>query len=231
MTTGEQGSKQRIKALVFDAYGTLFNPYTAQTVSEELFPGRGSELVRLWRAKQLEYTWLRSLMGRYSDFWEVTRAALEFSCRALNLSCTSSIYERLMQTYLEIEPYPEIRQALQELSSDYPLAILSNGTPEMLQAAVKSSKLEGVFSHLLSVDEVKIFKTSPRVYQLAPEKIGVGRGEIAFVSSNYWDAVGAKAFGFWTCWVNRSNAPPEELGLSPDATVSSISDLAKVLPH
>ena len=231
MTAGEPSPKQKIKVLVFDAYGTLFNPYTALAVSEELFPGRGSELVRLWRAKQLEYTWLRSLMGHYEDFWQVTRSALEFSCKALNLPCDSSIYERLMQTYLEIEPYPEVKQALRVLATDYPLAILSNGTPVMLQAAVKSSKLEGVFAHILSVDEVKIFKTSPRVYQLAPDKIGVERGEIAFISSNFWDAAGAKAFGFWTCWVNRSNAPAEELGFTPDATVSSLSDLVKVLPR
>ncbi|MBI4458734.1 MAG: haloacid dehalogenase type II [Acidobacteria bacterium] len=231
MTTSEQSPNRKIKALVFDAYGTLFNPYTALAVSEELFPGRGSELVRLWRTKQLEYTWLRSLMGHYEDFWQVTRSALEYSCEALKVSCDSSIYERLMQTYLAIEPYPEVRQALQALSSDYPLAILSNGTPEMLRAAVRSSKLEGVFSYILSVDEVKIFKTSPRVYQLAVDKIGVERGEIAFISSNFWDASGAKAFGFWTCWINRSNAPAEKLGFTPDATVSSLSDLAKVLPR
>ena len=167
MTNEEQSPQRKIKALVFDAYGTLFNPYTALAVSEELFPGRGSELVRLWRAKQLEYTWLRSLMGRYEDFWQVTRSALEFSCKALSLSCNSSIYERLMQTYLEIEPYPEVRQALQELSSDYPLAILSNGTPAMLQAAVKSSKLEGVFSW----KECLKMKFSYAVVQLVPALI------------------------------------------------------------
>ncbi|OFV95880.1 MAG: haloacid dehalogenase, type II [Acidobacteria bacterium RIFCSPLOWO2_12_FULL_54_10] len=223
----EQG---KIQAVVFDAYGTLFNPYTAQPQAEKLFPGKGTELTRLWRSKQLEYTWLRSLMQRYEDFWEVTRDALVFSCQSLKLECSEQAIQGLLQTYLDIEAYPEVEQALRELKGRR-LAILSNGTPGMLQAAIESTDLEGVFAQVISVDAAKTYKTDPRVYQLAPDKLGVAKSAIAFVSSNYWDAAGAKAFGFWTCWVNRSGAPPEVLGVKPDAVVKSLAELQDVLPR
>ena len=223
----EQG---KIQAVVFDAYGTLFNPYTAQPQAEKLFPGKGTELTRLWRSKQLEYTWLRSLMQRYEDFWEVTRDALVFSCQSLKLECSEQAIQGLLQTYLDIEAYPEVEQALRELKGRR-LAILSNGTPGMLQAAIESTDLEGVFAQVISVDAAKTYKTDPRVYQLAPDKLGVAKSAIAFVSSNYWDAAGAKAFGFWTCWVNRSGVPPEVLGVKPDAVVKSLAELQDVLPR
>ena len=216
--------------MVFDAYGTLFNPYTALPQAEKLFPGNGGELVRLWRLKQLEYTWLRSLMQRYDDFWEVTRDALVFACQSLKLECSEQVVQELLQTYLDIEAYPEVGQALGEMKGRR-LAILSNGTPGMLQAAIESTNLEGVFAQVISVDAAKTFKTDPRVYQLAVDKLGVAKSEIAFVSSNYWDAAGAKAFGFWTCWVNRTGAPPEELGVKPDAMVKSLAELKDVLPR
>jgi len=220
--------KPEIEALVFDAYGTLFDPYSLRSACDEWFPNCGSNLSRLWRAKQLEYTWLRSLMGHYEDFWRITESSLVFACRSLGLQCGPEVCGRLLDAYLAIEPYPEVREALSTLSN-FPLAILSNGTPQMLHAALQKAGLEGVFSPVISVDEVKTYKPSPRVYRLAAEKLDVDRYAIGFISSNYWDVIGAKAFGFWTCWMNRSAAQPDELGLKPDVTVGALKELTNVL--
>ena len=219
---------QRIKALVFDAYGTLFDVHSVISTCNQNFPDQGAALSQRWRAKQLEYTWLRSLMGRYEDFWQVTESALVFACKSLSLSCPPGTRAQLMEAYLRLDPYTEVREALKTLSN-YPLAILSNGSPRMLHAVVKSAGFEGVFSHVISVDEVKIYKPSPRVYQLASQKMSVPETAIGFVSSNSWDVIGAKAFGFWTCWVNRSAAPGDELGVTPDVTVKTLADLVDVL--
>jgi len=219
---------QRIKALAFDAYGTLFDVHSVISACNQNFPDQGAALSQRWRAKQLEYTWLRSLMGRYEDFWQVTESALVFACKSLSLSCPPGTRAQLMEAYLRLDPYTEVREALKTLSN-YPLAILSNGSPRMLHAVVKSAGLEGVFSHVISVDEVKIYKPSPRVYHLASRKMSVSETSIGFVSSNSWDVIGAKAFGFWTCWVNRSAAPGDELGITPDVTVKTLADLVDVL--
>ncbi len=219
---------QRIKALAFDAYGTLFDVHSVISACNQNFPDQGAALSQRWRAKQLEYTWLRSLMGRYEDFWQVTESALVFACKSLSLSCPPGTRAQLMEAYLRLDPYTEVREALKALSN-YPLAILSNGSPRMLHAVVKGAGLEGVFSHVISVDEVKIYKPSPRVYQLASQKMSVSETSIGFVSSNSWDVIGAKAFGFWTCWVNRSAAPGDELGITPDVTVKTLADLVDVL--
>jgi|SRR5579884_1370093 len=224
----EVNLKRGIKALVFDAYGTLFDVSSVVSVCNELFPDQGKELSQIWRAKQLEYTWLRSLMGRYEDFWKVTEDALIFACKALNLLCELSVCDRLMEAYLHLDPYPEVRQALSALSS-YPLAILSNGSPRMLKALVESAGLEGVFVPIISADEAGIYKPSPRVYQLAPQKLGIDRGSIGFVSSNSFDVNGAKSFGFWTCWVNRLNNTWDEIGFLPDVTVNKLTDLTNIL--
>ncbi len=221
-------TKPEIKALVFDAYGTLFDVHSVISLCNQLFPGQGAALSQAWRAKQLEYTWLRSLMGYYEDFWRVTESALAFACQALNLPCEPATRAQLMDAYLHLEPYPEVRQALSALS-DYPLVILSNGSPRMLQSAVESAELEGIFSYVISIDEIKIYKPSPRVYQLASQKLGVPETAIGFVSSNSWDVIGAKAFGFWACWVNRSNAPGDELGFTPDVMVHTLTDLVNVV--
>lgn len=227
----KENPKQEIKALVFDAYGTLFNVSSVIFVCNELFPDHGKTLSQIWRAKQLEYTWLRSLMGLYEDFWKVTEDALIFACKTLNLRCESSVRDRLMEAYLHLDPYPEVRQALSALSN-YTLAILSNGSPRMLKALVESVRLEGIFTHIISADEAGIYKPSPSVYQLATQKIGIDRGSIGFVSSNSFDVNGAKSFGFWTCWVNRSNNTWDELGFSSDVTVSNLTDLSNnVKPH
>ncbi len=219
---------KRIKALVFDAYGTLFDVHSVVSACNESFPGQGAALSQAWRAKQLEYTWLRSLMGRYEDFWRVTESALQFACKSLGLECPPARRARLMEAYLHLDPFPEVRQALSNLS-DYSLAILSNGSPRMLRAAVESAGFKGVFSRVISVDEAKIYKPSPRVYRLAPEKLHVAKTAIGFVSSNGWDVIGAKSFGFWTCWVNRSRAPADELGFAADGTVNTLTDLVDAL--
>ena len=213
-----------IRALAFDAYGTLFDVHSVISTCNQVFPEKGPALSQLWRAKQLEYTWLRSLMGRYEDFWQVTEAALIFACRSLGLDCPPATREKLMDSYLHLDPFPEVRQALQSLVR-YKLAILSNGSPRMLAAVVESAGLKGVFANVISVDEVKIFKPSPRVYELAPRHLKVPQNAIGFVSSNFWDIAGAKSFGLWTCWINRAKAPAEELGFRPDAMIASLAEL------
>ena len=217
-----------IKALVFDAYGTLFDVHSVIATCNRHFPEQGPALSKAWRAKQLEYTWLRSLMGRYEDFWQVTEAALVFACKTLNLPSPPATRAELMEAYLHLDPYPEVLASLKALSN-YPLAILSNGSPRMLQAAVESAGLRGIFSHVLSVDAVKIYKPSPRVYELASQKMGVAASAIGFVSSNSWDVIGAKAAGLWTCWVNRSGAPEDELGFLPDARADTLADLTGLI--
>jgi 2-haloacid dehalogenase len=220
--------KLGIQAIAFDAYGTLFDVHSVVAVCERRFPGRCIELSRLWRAKQLEYTWLRSLSEQYEDFWRVTESALTFACHSLNLACPPQTCEELMESYLRLEVFSDVKPALAKLSR-FKLAILSNGTPRMLSAAVESAGLNGLFTDLISADEVKIYKTSPRVYGLVSPDLGVPDSAVAFASSNFWDVAGAKSFGFWTCWVNRGKLPEEELSVTPDVTVPTLSGLVDVL--
>ena len=217
-----------IKALVFDAYGTLFDVHSVVALGEQLYPGKGSSLSQLWRTKQLEYTWLRSLMGRYEDFTAVTRTALEYACKALQLPLDARQAEQLMAAYNKLALYPDARDALAGFSG-LKLAILSNGAPAMLGPLVKNAGLEKTFTAVISVDEVKIFKPSPRVYQLAPDRLGVAAHEIGFVSSNYWDAAGAKSFGFNVYWINRAGAQPDMLGSGPDAVLGKLTELAAIV--
>jgi len=215
----------RIKALVFDAYGTLFDVHSVVALGERMFPGKGGALSQLWRAKQLEYTWLRSLMGRYQDFTAVTAAALGYACTVLQLPLDADKSGQLMAAYNQLELYPDARDALAALTG-LELAILSNGAPAMLAPLVKNAGLDKTFSAVISVDEVKIFKPAPRVYQLAPDRLGVAAGEIGFVSSNYWDAAGAKNFGFNVFWINRAGAQPDVLGAAPDVVLDKLTGLA-----
>ena len=218
----------RIEALAFDTYGTLFDVDSVVAACEEAFPGKGASLSGLWRAKQLEYTWLLSLMDRYEDFWAVSERALDYACSALGLRCGPSQRDGLMRGYLSLEPYPDAPPGLRALSS-YRLAILSNGSPRMLDEVVGNAGLAPGFNRLISADEVRTYKPSPRVYRLAAETLGVEQDAVGFVSSNSRDIVGAGAFGLWTCWVNRSGAPLDGLGVTPDVTVSSITELADLL--
>jgi 2-haloacid dehalogenase len=220
---------RRFKALVFDAYGTLFDVYSVAALGEQLFPGHGKDLSQVWRVNQLQYSWLRSQMGRYEDFEKVTADALVFACARLNLNLTAEKRAQLMDAYDKLDTFPEVKEALKKLSS-VPLAILSNGSPKMLQAAVKSSGLEGTLSKVISVDEVKIFKPSPKVYQLAVDHFKIiNRGDIGFVSSNGWDAIGAASFGLTSFWINRTDAPMEELGLKPARVLHKLTDLVDVV--
>jgi len=220
--------KPGIQAIVFDAYGTLFDVHSVIAQCNRVFPGRGTELSQLWRAKQLEYTWLRSLIGKYEDFWMVTESALAFACRSLCLSCPPEARGELMESYLHLEAFPEVRPTLAKLSR-YKLAILSNGSPTMLAAAVENARLKDVFTDVISADEAKIYKTSPRVYGLVSQHMGVAESSVAFVSSNFWDIAGAKSFGFWTCWVNRGKLPEDELGVRADVTVDTLDGLVGIL--
>jgi 2-haloacid dehalogenase len=214
-----------IKALAFDAYGTIFDVHSVIALCDQLFPGRGPALSQLWRTKQLEYTWLRSLMGAYEDFWKVTESGLAFACESLGLQLTDDKRAQLLDAYLHLTPYTDVPPALQSLQH-LPLAILSNGAPRMLNDVVANANLSHAFKHLLSVDSVKIFKPHLSVYQLAPDTFGVAAQEIGFVSSNGWDIAGAAHFGFRTFWINRTKQPVEGLGSQPYRIVSTLQDVA-----
>ena len=219
-----------ISALVFDAYGTLFDVHSVTRRAEALYPGRGAALSAAWRGKQLEYTWQRSLMGRYEDFSRVTRSALEWSVESLGLEAHEAHLRELMDEYRRLAAFPEVPAALDELSRNRPLAILSNGHPEMLQAVVEHNGLGLRFrGGVLSVHAAQVFKPDPKVYRLAEDRLGVPRNMIAFVSSNGWDAAGAKAFGFRTFWVNRAGLPVERLGVRPDEVVRDLAGIVQLL--
>jgi 2-haloacid dehalogenase len=218
----------QIEALVFDAYGTLFDVHSVSERCDALWPGRGAELSRLWRTKQLEYTWQRSLMRRYEHFGQVTEDALRVACAMLKLPCDEPQVMQLMEQYLHLETFPEVRDALARLRGRK-LAILSNGSPEMLDPLVRNAGIEGVFAAVLSVDSLRVYKPEPRVYRLAPETLGVEPAAIGFVSSNCWDACGAKSFGFTTFWINRADAPVDALGAAPDYIVKSLAEVPTLL--
>jgi 2-haloacid dehalogenase len=216
----------RPRAFVFDAYGTLFDIHSVVLGAANHIPGDLQALSRLWRQKQLEYTWLRALMERYQDFWEVTEAALRSAARQLEVGVTTSQLDGLMQAYLSPPAFPDARRALQALQ-DVPLAILSNGSPKMLASAVEHNGMQSYFAEVISVDRVKTYKPSPRVYSLAPEILRLPASEILFVSSNWWDAAGAKAFGYKVCWCNRNNEQASQLGFPADLTVAGLDQIAQ----
>ncbi len=220
-----------IHAIVFDAYGTLFDVYSISTLAEKLFPRHGTALAELWRVKQIEYTRLRTLCSMYKPFWEVTQDALVFSCKKLKLDLTLDAQNQLMGQYAKLQAFPENLDVLQQLKTmGLKLAILSNGNPEMLNPAVQAAGMQNVFNHILSVDNVKKFKPAPEAYQLAADVFGLSAKNILFVSSNCWDACGATWFGYTTFWVNRAGAPLEELGVTPDATGSDMNALLRFVP-
>jgi 2-haloacid dehalogenase len=212
------------KALVFDAYGTLFDVHSVIRLCDELWPGKGAALSQLWRTKQLEYTWQRSLMQRYEDFAHVTEAGLRYACRALGLRLDEAQRARLMEAYLHLAPYPEVADSLARLAGRK-LAILSNGSPAMLEPVVANAGLARTLDAVISVDSLRVYKPDPRVYALAVERLGVPTAAIGFVSSNCWDALGAKSFGFRVFWCNRAGAPLDELGVAPDHEMRSLAEL------
>ena len=220
-----------IKGFVFDAYGTLFDVYSVTALCEQLFPGQGAALAQLWRVKQLQYAMMRSLMGRHRNFWRLTEDGLVYACKALGLELTADGRARLLQAYLHLTAFPDVKPGLEALGGvGLRLAILSNGEPKMLQAAAQSAGIASLLDCVLSVEEVGIFKPSPRVYGLAPERLGVGATELGFVSSNAWDVAGAASAGLRAIWIQRSAAEPsEELGFGAERIVHAITDLPPLL--
>jgi 2-haloacid dehalogenase len=212
----------KLEALVFDAYGTLYDVHSVAQRCESFWPGKGAPLSQLWRAKQLEYTWQRSLMRRYAPFSTVTREALAYACEALALELTAERMEAVMGEYNMLAAYPDVENALQSFRGAKQ-AILSNGSPDMLEPLVAHSGLK--FDAVLSVEELKVYKPAPEVYELAVRKLQVERENIGFVSSNCWDAAGAKSFGFTVYWINRAGAPLDRLGFSPDGVLSGLGEL------
>jgi 2-haloacid dehalogenase len=215
-------------ALVFDAYGTLYDVHSVATLCDQFWPGKGATVSQLWRTKQLEYTWQRSLMQRYLAFSQITEAALRYACTVLGIGLSEAQAAALMRQYLHLSLYPDAMPALERLGGRK-LAILSNGSPDMLDPLVINSGLAGVLDAVLSVHEVKMFKPDPRVYQIAIDRLQVSKDAVAFVSSNCWDACGAKAFGFRTYWINRAGSPLDALGATPDHTIARLDELPALL--
>lgn len=222
-----------IKAIAFDAYGTIFDVHSIAKLADRHFPGRGAELAALWRVKQIDYTRLRSMSGRYEPFSKITSDALVHSARALGLALGDDHAVALMRQYDHLGVFDDAARALHVLRNLHvPLAILSNGDPPMLEAIVSNNRLDGVFASLLSVDSVGIFKTAPEAYALGPKAFGCAAAEILFVSSNCWDACGAAWYGYTTFWINRAGLPIEELGVVPAGTGRTMDEvLAFVEPR
>jgi 2-haloacid dehalogenase len=244
-----------IKAVVFDAYGTLYDIQSVAAVTEQAFPGYGEIVTQIWRIKQLEYTWLRSLMGRYQDFSVITANSLAYTLRVLGLKPDAGAFERIIDKYLHLDLYPDAAAALAAMAGRK-LAILSNGSPGMLNALVANSGLDRVLDATISIDSRKIFKPSPEAYSLIESVLGVPPAQVLFVSSNPWDACGARAFGLNVAWIERVTpeamalacaksdlvAPltlfkalrtqMDELGLEPDYRIHALSELpALVASH
>ena len=241
-----------IRAVVFDAYGTLYDIQSVATVTEQAFPGYGEIITQIWRIKQLEYTWLRSLMRRYEDFSVVTRESLAYTLRCLGLNYDEQAFARIMDKYLHLDLYPDAFVSLAAMK-DQKLAILSNGSPDMLGSLVKNSGLNRMLDATISIDSRKIFKPSPDAYSLIESTLHIPPHEVLFISSNPWDACGAKAFGLRVAWIERVTTeamaltlvkndlvPPltmfkairmqmDELGLEPDFRIKALADLPGLL--
>ncbi|WP_321885737.1 haloacid dehalogenase type II [Paraburkholderia bannensis] len=227
------------KAVIFDAYGTLFDVHSVVAAAEQMFPAQGEALSQLWRLKQIEYTQLRTLSdttgARYKPFWEITLDALRYAARRLNLPLTGAGEKRLMDEYACLSAFPDVLPVLRRLrepredGSRLGLAILSNGNPQMLDIAVKSAGMNGLFDHVLSVDAVRAYKPSAAAYSLGTNAFDAAPRDIVFVSSNGWDAAGAGWFGYTTFWINRQRLPAEELGVAPHGTGGGMAGLATFL--
>lgn len=220
--------------VVFDAYGTLFDVTAAARRAAEA-PDAGpladhwAALARVWRDKQLEYTWLRAITGAHCDFWQVTGEALDYALEAVGLDPAPGLREKLMALYRELDAYPEVPGLLSRLkAAGLQTAILSNGAPEMLEAAVSSAGIGGLLDAVLSVEEVGVFKPDARVYHLVECRFGCDRGDVLFVSSNGWDAAGASGYGFFTAWVNRAGLPVDRLPWRPAHVLSDLTPVAEI---
>lgn len=242
-----------VKAIVFDAYGTLYDIQSVAAITDRTFPGYGELITQIWRVKQLEYTWLRSLMRRYEDFSVITRNSLAYTLKILGLSYDDQLFEAIMEKYVHLDLYPDAKDTLKSLKG-YKRAILSNGSTQMLTELVRNTGLESILDATISIDSKRIFKPSPEAYSLIEPRLHVSPDEVLFVSSNPWDAVGAKAAGFRVAWIERVTpeamakaclkadmiAPltmfkalrmqMDELDLTPDYTINGLSGLTKVVP-
>lgn len=217
--------KKPIQAVVFDAYGTLFDVHSVMEACEELYPGEGKNVSGIWRQKQLEYSWLLSLMGRYETFESITRRGLIFALKSRNLPFDERVLDRFMGEYRRLGVFPEAFVAL-EMMKDRKMAILSNGNPTMLEPLMDYTGIDKKIPRLLSVDRKKIFKPHPSIYQMAPEELEFQKEEILFVSANSWDVAGACAFGLRVAWINRARNQQEELGLLPEIEIQDLEELA-----
>ena len=222
---------RNIKAFAFDAYGTLFDVFSVTALCDQLFPGKGNTLAQLWRVKQLQYSMMRSLMGRHKDFWQLTEDGLAYASESLKLELTADKRKRLMEAYLSLAAFPDVKPGLEALKRQgLALAILSNGEPKMLEAAARSAGIDGLLDRIISVEDVKIFKPSPRTYNLGAEHMNIRSSELGFVSSNSWDVAGAASAGLLTFWIQRSAAePPEKLGFAADHVVKALTDLTPLV--
>ena len=240
------------KAIVFDAYGTLYDIQSVASVTDEAFPGYGEVITQIWRMKQLEYTWLRSLMRRYEDFSVITRESLIYTLKLLGLKYDTAIFERIMDKYVHLDLYPDAKQALVAMKG-LKLAILSNGSPDMLNMLIRNTGLDQVLAATISIDSKRVFKPSPDAYTLIESNLGVRPAEVLFVSSNPFDVCGAKAFGLSVAWIERVTpeamaslckdadlvAPltmfkamrtqMDELGFEPDHLIKTLADLPKLV--
>jgi 2-haloacid dehalogenase len=222
-------SARTIRAVAFDAF-PIFDPRPLFARLEESFPGRGTQMAAIWRDRQFEYAWLRSMAGQYADFWQVTEDALEYAASVTGVDLHPTTRQALMEGYLALKPWPDAVAALRAMrAGGLRLAFLSNFTPAMLRSCVRASALDGVFEHVISTDEARAFKPDPRAYRLAVDAFGVQREEIAFVAFAAWDAAGAKWFGYETFWVNRLGLPAERLGAEPDTTTRGLEEVARAL--
>jgi len=218
-----------VKACVFDAYGTLFDFASAAAGCRDALGDKADAVTAMWRDKQIQYTWLRSVQGLHADFWQVTGDALDYTLDTLGLA-DPPLRERLMRLYLRLETFPEVSDVLRTLKSEgYATAILSNGSPKMLASIVDGAGIGDLLDHVISVEDVGIFKPSPRVYQRCCDVMGVTANEIAFQSSNAWDAWAASAFGMHVFWCNRYGQRPERLPGKPDAEMRTLAELPALI--
>ena len=225
----ERTQLTNIKACVFDAYGTLFDVHSAVGKYRERVGDQADQVSATWRTKQFEYTWLRSLMGKHVDFWQVTQDALDYAFATFGL-IDRALFQALMNAYLQLDCYPEVPAVLSQLKqAGMQTAILSNGSPAMLDAAVRHAGLQATLDAVLSIEAVGIFKPSPRVYQLAVDQLGVPAQQICFQSSNAWDVAGANSFGLRVVWVNRFGQQAERLGTGYDAELQSLAGLPEMV--
>jgi 2-haloacid dehalogenase len=218
-------ARPRFKAVAFD-YFVLFNPDSIVADAEAVVPGKGRELVNLWRTRQFEYSWLRSITGRYVDFYAITEDALAYAAHAMQVSLPAEQKQRLLNAYLRLSPWPDALNGLRRLRESGVRAIaLANFSPTMLHANAERAGMIGLFDALVSTDANHTYKPDPRAYRLGMDRLHLAKDEIVFAAFGGWDAAGAKAFGYSTVWVNRFNQPPEELGVGPDRTVANLEGL------